>query len=78
MAKTTMVNMPVDVPAEIGGGLTQVESDFFADPSPSRGFMVGFDGSTEIGARKGNRAATPFPVPRPDGVSPFKNLRGGR
>lgn len=79
MSKSFLGNMPVDLPLEITPGVTHREADFFAQNSRSRGFGVQLDGSTPIGAAKGNRSINSLPARRAlTGPGPFGTLKGGR
>lgn len=74
--------IPADQPATVGpGALARKERDFFADPSPQRGFYVGFSdtagsfGEGLAGKDKGNRRPSLF-APQ-TGLVSFK-LKGKR
>jgi hypothetical protein len=77
MAKSApATSIPVDQPILTEKGVVHREDEFFAQPVAGSGFYEGaFDGSTTLGAAKGNREAAEFSQ-NPE-ASPFTNLRGG-
>lgn len=79
MAKSTYSGIPTDQPIEVEPGLMHRESEFFAQASPSRGFMQGHPTNLP-GPDKGNRGHRDAGEAKPlthDG-GPFKKVRGGK
>lgn len=78
MAKNApSIAMPLDEPISVSPGITHRESDF--QGNAKFGAIQGHDGSTPVGAIKGNRAADDL-VPRQEAIDggPIGRITGGK